>query len=1195
MNRRRVNQFRYKKAAKQREGIGVIDRKKTLKTCFLNVDGLGEVTLENIRETVNVKNPDLVILVETKRRAEEIGTDIDIPGYGLHEVRRSDLSEDKDGGGIAVYTKLSDGLLFNIHTPNITNGNAAFVMNERVWITVESESYKTAICGAYLGCQYGDDRNDEWNNLIYQTIQEESFSLRSRGYRIVLLGDFNGHVGDVLGVGVPGNKHDVNANGQRFLDFLAHTDCVHINGSVRVPGRWDTRRTSGMWTRQRAGVSSIIDFGVISAEHIDSVIGMTIDDRGEFGTQSDHNWLFLDLCDKFVRQRRLSNKQDKKSSWNIKEDQDWTGYNSHILHSVSTLDLSSPDKLASSISASILSALHANIGLKSSAGRKKPRLLPPDLVREFRLLRNMEKRWKSLNSECANAVTEEVTRAENQYLDQKKHTDELFFLHRAAKRPSIIEKCKGGSPRARKNFWSYVSPSKKQNSEISAVLNPVSGVVHCNLDDIVSDTEEHLLKVYQGSFDKIVTEHDNPDHSYASRRAKPVHNQAPDHPYSQPPSLKLPKLDSSSDLQSDPAGWLNSDFSMQEVKTMIKQLKNGKAKGWDTIPNEALKNLPDEMIAMLAILFNKIKNSGSLPEGWNRGRITLVHKYGARELLGNYRPITVNISMSGLYSKVLNERLTQVVEEHKLLGEVQNGFRKDRGGADNNFILDTILWKAKALKSKVHMAFLDISKAYDSVNRDVLWKKRSSMGFGGRFLSSLKSLYTDDCVDCMVNGRLTRPIFLRRGLRQGCSLSPMLFALYISEVGLDISSSGLGFRLGNVVVSGLLFADDLALVTRSGDGLMTLLDVVKSGFDKLRLTISHDKSQIVSPDEIDWKLVDNFSDTEKSLKQVSLYKYLGLWVYSSMYKTVVEKQKQCIKTAQKYKGSCIHVSRMGPDIVDVVHCTWVNVAIPAILNGCEAIPFCETNIYEIEKIQSQVAKFALGLPQSSPNFCAQTELGWKTFRQQLYERQIKFYFRVLYLNESRWVHQALLEHLAGSWKSPYLIYISSIRTRLGVFSAHHRPAVWKQISNKYFLSSLNKLFVQLPWLQTQDSLHRLLYVCENKWSTVIAEFRMGCEGLGNKQPRSGYNRKPFCPVCPQQQQNTGIHLLFSCSSLSKLRSETGISSFLTSCSIRGVSLSEAYRIFINGLDSENKTVSKSTFLERGKCMDDMRQLWLTKW
>ena len=228
----------------------------------------------------------------------------------------------------------------------------------------------------------------------------------------------------------------------------------------------------------------------------------------------------------------------------------------------------------------------------------------------------------------------------------------------------------------------------------------------------------------------------------------------------------------------------------------------------------------------------------------------------------------------------------------------------------------------------------------------------------------------------------------------------------------------MGFKLGDVTISGLLFADDIVVVAKTACGLKSLLDTVKSGFDKLRLVISHEKSQIISPDEIEWNLANQHTDVLKPLKQVSLYKYLGVWTYKSMYKTCVAKQKQCVQTALKYKGSCIYVSRMGPDTVDVIHCTWLNVAIPAILHGCEVIPFCETRITEIERIQSQVAKFALGLPLSSPNFCAQTELGWKSFRQLLYECQIKFYFRVLFLDKKRWVHQALLDHLSGSWASP---------------------------------------------------------------------------------------------------------------------------------------------------------------------------------
>ena len=102
---------------------------------------------------------------------------------------------------------------------------------------------------------------------------------------------------------------------------------------------------------------------------------------------------------------------------------------------------------------------------------------------------------------------------------------------------------------------------------------------------------------------------------------------------------------------------------------------------------------------------------------------------------------------------------------------------------------DTLLWKARAKKQKINFAFFDVSKAYDSVDRDILWKRLSSIGFGGQFLDSVKSIYSGDSVQCTVNGLTTRPVYLRRGLRQGCSLSPMLFNLYVAGLGNALSLS----------------------------------------------------------------------------------------------------------------------------------------------------------------------------------------------------------------------------------------------------------------------------------------------------------------------------------------------------------------------------------------------------------------------
>ena len=370
----------------------------------------------------------------------------------------------------------------------------------------------------------------------------------------------------------------------------------------------------------------------------------------------------------------------------------------------------------------------------------------------------------------------------------------------------------------------------------------------------------------------------------------------------------------------------------------------------------------------------------------------------------------------------------------------------------------------------------------------MLWEKLEKFGIRGDFLSSLKALYKDDCVDCLVNGVSTKPVYLRRGLRQGCPCSPMLFALYIADVGNDIMLSQLGFLIGTTVVSGLLSADDLVVLARSEQGLEHLLQIVKTGFDRLKLTINVSKSKIISPsDKESWDILDDDDNVVMTLDMVDLYKYLGTWTYHSMFKTSTEKQRHCIKTAYKYKGNCMQVAKDGPDTAEVIVCTWTNVAVNEILAGCEMVPFTETTIETIESVQSQVAKFALGLAENAPNICTQTELGIKPFRQVLYERQLKYYFRLLFIDEARWAHQALMDHLSGNWSSPYIDYISNIRLKLNISFAISNPNTVKSIVSDYFLADLNEKITRFGCLLPISCLKKQQYVSESPLSSVISQ------------------------------------------------------------------------------------------------------------
>ena len=95
--RSRVSFSKFKFRLKQ--NAGVLRCKNDLKASFLNIDGLSDAKLEDITSTVFSKSPDIFFLLETKRRSEDIGIDISVPGYELFEIKRSDVPGDRAGGG----------------------------------------------------------------------------------------------------------------------------------------------------------------------------------------------------------------------------------------------------------------------------------------------------------------------------------------------------------------------------------------------------------------------------------------------------------------------------------------------------------------------------------------------------------------------------------------------------------------------------------------------------------------------------------------------------------------------------------------------------------------------------------------------------------------------------------------------------------------------------------------------------------------------------------------------------------------------------------------------------------------------------------------------------------------------------------------------------------------------------------------
>ena len=171
-----------------------------------------------------------------------------------------------------------------------------------------------------------------------------------------------------------------------------------------------------------------------------------------------------------------------------------------------------------------------------------------------------------------------------------------------------------------------------------------------------------------------------------------------------------------------------------------------------------------------------------------------------------------------------------------------------------------------------------------------------------------------------------------------------------------------------------------------------------------------------------------------------------------------------------------------------------------------------------------------------------------------------------------------------------------VRIKLGIFDTPPTAAILKKEIADWFLGHTNKEVEKLSLRHFGPvlSLHKANYVFEHKYLSVLAQFRLGVAGLGNRVPRVGHVRKLCCPLCPTHFINSELHLVCECPAVSSLRAASGVTSFLNHCISMSVSMDGAYDRFVCGLDWSGGSVPLGSYLDRGKAMDDLRKLWLSK-
>ena len=334
----------------------------------------------------------------------------------------------------------------------------------------------------------------------------------------------------------------------------------------------------------------------------------------------------------------------------------------------------------------------------------------------------------------------------------------------------------------------------------------------------------------------------------------------------------------------------NSPITDNEISKCISKLKNSKAPGSDHILNEYIKITKELLLPIYTKLFNIVLTTGIIPEKWVEGLIMPIYKNKGDPLdPENYRPITLLSCLGKLFTAVLNERLTKYLDENIILLENQAGFRKHYSTSDHIFVLHALFELLKSQKKKLFCAFVDFSKAFDSVWRVGLWNKLLENEINGNFFKVIFNLYQN--IKSCITLNNSNSVFFESsiGLRQGENLSPVLFSIFLNDLEpylQDKNHTGVEFELANddmyfyFKFLVLLYADDTAIVCDKPEEFQISLDNFVSYCKLWKLNINYDKTKIIIFGATKYDMYEFIMD-ETKIEIVKTYKYLGVLMSSN--------------------------------------------------------------------------------------------------------------------------------------------------------------------------------------------------------------------------------------------------------------------------------------------------------------------------
>jgi len=309
-----------------------------------------------------------------------------------------------------------------------------------------------------------------------------------------------------------------------------------------------------------------------------------------------------------------------------------------------------------------------------------------------------------------------------------------------------------------------------------------------------------------------------------------------------------------------------------EVKQAMERMKTGKAAGPDKITIEMLEPLEEMGISVITNFLNEIYCSGQIPPDISKSIFIALPKKPAATECELHRTISLMSHITKILLRILMMRARKRLKP-EIAGE-QCGFVEGKGTANAIYILRTLIERSLEVQKDLYLCFIDYTKAFDRVRHVKIIDILEGLNIDGKDLRVIRNIYWEQTAAVRVDNEISDYQHIKRGVRQGCVLSPDLFSIYSENIMRNIENlpgiSTNGYNMNNI-----RYADDIVLIAESEKDLQVLVNIIEQESEKMGLSLNTKKTVTMAITRKSITPSCNIKLDGKELAQVEKFKYLG--------------------------------------------------------------------------------------------------------------------------------------------------------------------------------------------------------------------------------------------------------------------------------------------------------------------------------